>query len=88
MSAERFLDRVEQTGLLDAAELAKLRKQIGASAFRVTSEAVAEMRVQDGHLTESEASKLLAQAAAAQQCGATQATGSNKTKRTTHLTGP
>ncbi len=63
MSAKSFLDRVEQTGLLDPSDLAKLREQIGSSTFRVTAEAVAEILVENGHLTRAQSSKLLAQAA-------------------------
>ncbi len=61
MSAEQFLDRVEQMGLLDGSVLAQLRRQVTSSGFRVTAEAVAEMLVKNGYLTKFQASKLLSE---------------------------
>ena len=62
MSARRFLERVEQTGLVDDAVLAKLRAQVGSSGSRLTARALAEMLVKNGHLTKAQATRLLDQA--------------------------
>ena len=59
MSAERFLDRLEQTGLLEAWFLQTLREQAAASKTPVTADAVAKRLVRSGHLTKLQASKLL-----------------------------
>lgn len=63
MSAEQFLDKVENMGLLDSSVLDQLRRQITSSSFRVTAEAVAEMLVKNGYLTKFQASKLLSESA-------------------------
>ena len=63
MSAELFLDRVARTGLLDDSLLAKVRKQIASSKSKITAEAVAKMLVKSGHLTKSQATKMLGEIA-------------------------
>lgn len=60
MSAERFLDRLEKTGLLEAWFLQTLREQVRASTTPITADSVAKRLVRSGHLTKLQASKLLA----------------------------
>ncbi len=58
MSAEKFLELVKQTGLVDDALLAKLRKQAGAKG---TAESLAQTLVKNGLLTKAQAARLLGQ---------------------------
>ncbi|MCU0983054.1 MAG: PQQ-binding-like beta-propeller repeat protein, partial [Pirellulaceae bacterium] len=60
MSADRFLDRLEQTGLLEAWFLQTLRDQAAASQTPPTADSIAKRLVRSGHLTKLQASKLLA----------------------------
>jgi outer membrane protein assembly factor BamB len=60
MSADRFLDRLEQTGLLEAWFLQTLRDQAAASPTPPTADSIAKRLVRSGHLTKLQASKLLA----------------------------
>jgi len=60
MSADRFLDRLEQTGLLEAWFLHVLRTQVASSPTPITVDALAKRLVKSGHLTKLQASKLLA----------------------------
>ncbi len=60
MSADRFLDRLEQTGLLEAWFLQTLRDQAAASQTPLTADSIAKRLVRSGHLTKLQASKLLA----------------------------
>jgi tetratricopeptide (TPR) repeat protein len=62
MSADRFLDRLEKTGLLEAWFLQTLREQTAASKTPVTADAIAKRLVRSGHLTKLQASKLLSDA--------------------------
>ena len=59
MSAAKFLDKLEQTGLLDDKVLATLRKQVASSKKRVSPQAVAKILIQKGHLTSKQAKKML-----------------------------
>lgn len=61
--AAPFLDRLEQTGLLEAWFLQTLREQAAASKTPTTADAIAKRLVRSGHLTKLQASKLLADAA-------------------------
>ncbi len=60
MSAERFLDRLEKTGLLEAWFLQTIREQVKSSTTPVTADSVAKRLVLSGHLTKLQARKLLA----------------------------
>ena len=60
MSADRFLDRLEKTGLLEAWFLQTLRDQVRSSTEPITADSVAKRLVRSGHLTKLQASKLLA----------------------------
>jgi len=62
MSADRFLDRLEKTGLLEAWFLQTLRDQTAASKTPVTADAIAKRLVRSGHLTKLQAAKLLSDA--------------------------
>ena len=62
MAADRFLDRLEKTGLLEAWFLQTLRDQVASSATPVTADSLAKRLVRSGHLTKLQASKLLADA--------------------------
>lgn len=62
MSADRFLDRLEKTGLLEGWFLQTLREQTAASKAPVTAEAIAKRLVRSGHLTKLQATKLLSDA--------------------------
>lgn len=59
MSAERFLDRLEKTGLLEVWFLQTLREQTAASKTPVAADAIAKRLVRSGHLTKLQATKLL-----------------------------
>ncbi len=60
MSADRFLDRLEQTGLLEAWFLQTLRDQTASSKTPPTADSIAKRLVRSGHLTKLQAAKLLA----------------------------
>ena len=60
MSADRFLDRLENQGLVDAAVLRNLRKQVASSRVVVTPEAVGKLLVDGGHLTPKQVKKIIA----------------------------
>jgi len=59
MSADRFLKRLEQAGLLDEAVLSKLRKQIASAKTPYSARTLADALVKSGHLTKFQAAKLL-----------------------------
>lgn len=59
MSAEKFIHRLEAGGLLEDSVLAEIREQVAASTFKISADAVAEMLVEQGHLTKFQADKLL-----------------------------
>jgi hypothetical protein len=62
-SANSFLDRLEQLGLLEESVVADARRMVRESRFEVTADAVAKMLVDDGHLTAAQAKKMVAAAA-------------------------
>ncbi|MEX2174778.1 MAG: PQQ-binding-like beta-propeller repeat protein [Pirellulaceae bacterium] len=62
MSANKVLDLAERQGLLDAKVIEELRRQVTESKFIVTSEALAKVLVDHGHLTAFQARKLVATA--------------------------
>ncbi|MCO6455654.1 MAG: hypothetical protein J5I93_10205, partial [Pirellulaceae bacterium] len=59
MSAEKFLDRLEEQGLLDHKIIGELRSQVAKKPKKVTAEAIAKLLVDSGHLTRFQASKLV-----------------------------
>ncbi len=64
MSARKFIQRLQQQGLLDDVVLAELRKQMADSKTRVTAELVAKTLVDKGHLTKFQATKLVGEVTA------------------------
>lgn len=73
MSAEKFIDRLEQKGLLDPKVVNELRLRIAKSGDKkITPEAVAKFLVDKGHLTAFQATKLVNEVAAFQERAATQ----------------
>jgi len=73
MSAETFINRLEQKGLLDQKVVNDLRRRIAKSRDRkITPEAVAKFLVDKGHLTAFQATKLVNEAAALQERAAAQ----------------
>lgn len=74
MSAERFLELVKQTGLVDEAVLAKLRRQGGEK----TPEALAQTLVKNGILTKAQAARLLSQLSSLTEPDVRPAKGSRK----------
>ncbi len=73
MSAELFIDRLEQKGLLDEHVVNDLRRRIAKSHDKkITPEAVAKFLVDKGHLTAFQATKLVNEVAAIQEKMATQ----------------
>lgn len=59
MSAQNFLDRLEATGLIEAAFMAELRKRVGESKRRLRPEMIAKLLVDRGQLTAGQARKLV-----------------------------
>ncbi|MFV1969011.1 MAG: PQQ-binding-like beta-propeller repeat protein, partial [Pirellulaceae bacterium] len=62
MSAARFLQLLEKSGMLDEATIAELHQQVADSAHRVTAESVAKVLVDKGHLTKFQATRLVGEA--------------------------
>ena len=62
MSAEDFLQRVEQTGLVSEPLLAEMRKRISQSTRRIRPEMLAKLLVDRGELTAAQARKLVSDA--------------------------
>ena len=60
MSARQLLDRVEETGLVDAKTLSKLRREIENSAKEIKLPALAKFLVEKGHMTKSQVDRLIA----------------------------
>jgi outer membrane protein assembly factor BamB/tetratricopeptide (TPR) repeat protein len=59
MTAEEFVDQLEQSDLLPQDVVAKIRKQIGAARRPVSPKAVAKWLVDKGHLTTFQVKRLL-----------------------------
>ena len=59
MSVENFLDRVEETGLVNPQLLVELRKRAGESSRRLRPEMLAKLLVDRGELTAAQARKLV-----------------------------
>ena len=62
MTVEQYLDLVEQSGLLDAHDVAAARKQCAASETPMRAKDAAHLLVKRGLLTKSQAQRLLGQA--------------------------
>lgn len=60
-SAKRFLDLLESQQLLAPDILGELRRQVYESKSRLTSEVIARLLVDNGHLTKFQATKLIAE---------------------------
>ncbi|HHM12638.1 MAG TPA: hypothetical protein ENJ16_03730, partial [Planctomycetaceae bacterium] len=63
MLAEQFIDRLEQQGLLDAKVVRQLRRKLDKVKDRkkITAEQIARLLVDAGHLTQFQATKLVAE---------------------------
>ncbi len=63
MLAEQFIDRLEQQGLLDAKVVKQLRRKLNKVKDRkkITAEQIARLLVDAGHLTQFQATKLVAE---------------------------
>ena len=73
MSAETFINQLEQKGLLDQKVIHDLRRRIAKSREKkITPEAVAKFLVDKGYLTAFQATKLVNEVAAMQERAATQ----------------
>ena len=79
MLAEKFINRLEQQGLLEEEIVNKLRRKISKAKnqHRITAEHIAKLLVDAGHLTQFQATKLVAEfsapkANAVTEVGATQ----------------
>ncbi len=66
MSAEEFLNRLEQSGVLAASVIASLRSQVSRSPKPISADQLAKLLVNKGKLDQAQAQQLLAQAPAAQ----------------------
>ncbi|MCR9120277.1 MAG: hypothetical protein NXI22_25355, partial [bacterium] len=64
MSAEQFLKRLLDQGLLEPKVVASLRKQIASSKKKFTAKSVAKLLVSKGRLTQFQAKKALSEMAA------------------------
>lgn len=60
-TAKQFLDLLESQQLLAPDILGELRRQVGESKSRLTSELIARLLVDNGHLTKFQATKLIAE---------------------------
>lgn len=77
MSASKFLQLLEQSGMLEKSLITELRKQVAESKFKVSAESVAKLLVDKGHLTKFQATKFVGQATEEEE-----ATERTKTSRT------
>lgn len=59
-AASKFLERVEQLGLVEDDVLADLRRLVGDGKSAATPDYLAKKLIADGHLTQAQANKLLA----------------------------
>ena len=75
MNAEKFIDSLEQKGLLDKNIVSKLRRQLDKvkDSRKVTAEKIARLLVENGHLTKFQATKLVAEFMAPKEEAATAA---------------
>ncbi len=64
MTADEFINRLEQQRLLDEGVLASLRRRVAKKGGSVTPESVAKLLVEKGHLTSFQARMLLGEKAA------------------------
>jgi len=62
MSASKFLQVLEQSGMLDKSILLDLRKQVADSKYKVSAESIAKILVDKGHLTKFQATRFVGQA--------------------------
>ena len=65
MLGKRFLDHLEERGLLDEKIIKNLRQQLAERGNKVTPEMIADRLVKKGHLTKYQAKKLVAEVSAA-----------------------
>ena len=65
MLGKRFLDHLEERGLLDEKIIKNLRQQLAERGNRVTPEMIANRLVIKGHLTKYQAKKLVAEVSTA-----------------------
>lgn len=70
-TAKQFLDLLESQHLLAPDILTELRRQVGESKSRLTSELIARLLVDNGHLTKFQATKLIAELSALPNKGPT-----------------
>lgn len=67
MSAKRFLEVLENSGLLESRVLAELRRNLAETKGKVTPESMAKYLVEKGHLTKFQATKLVAKVAPSEE---------------------
>lgn len=70
-TAKQFLDLLESQQLLAPDILGELRRQVSESKSRLTSELIARLLVDNGHLTKFQATKLIAELSASSAKGPT-----------------
>ncbi len=70
-TAKQFLDLLESQQLLAPDILGELRRQVSESKSRLTSELLARLLVDNGHLTKFQATKLIAELSASSAKGPT-----------------